>query len=149
MNKMMRQSLWAALLVAPCLVYAQHSEKSPEQAAAQPRSKAAKPAVAVGVAYDARGRLWLARVENQHLLVSHSDDSGAHFSAPVRVTVAPETIAADGENRPKIALGADGTVMLSWTQALPQNYSGNIRFARSIDGGKSFSEPITLNDDGR
>jgi len=149
MKKTIRQILWAALLVAPCLVYAQHHEKSPEQAAAQSRPKAAKPAIAVGVAYDAHGRLWLARVENQHLLVSYSDNSGAHFSAPVRVTVAPEAIAADGENRPKIALGVDGSVMLSWTQALPQNYSGNIRFARSIDGGKSFSEPITLNDDGR
>ena len=103
----------------------------------------------MGAALDANGRLWLARVENQNLFVTHSEDGGARFSAPAQVTPEPESISAEGENRPKIAVTADGVVLLTWTQALAQKYSGNIRFSRSVDGGKTFSSPITLNDDGR
>ena len=111
--------------------------------------KPAKPTLAVGVTIDDDGRLWLARVENQRLLVSHSHDGGVSFSSAVAVTPVPEEISTDGENRPKIAVARDGTVLLSWTQVLPQRHSGNIRFSRSTDSGKTFSSPITLNDDGR
>ena len=132
--------LWAA----PVWALAQHHVAGEAQGTVPP-----KPALAVGAALDATGNLWLARVENRHLVVSVSQDGGGHFSAPVRVTPEPEAIAADGENRPKIAVAPDGVVLLTWTQALPQKYSGNVRFARSVDGGKTFSAPITLNDDGR
>jgi hypothetical protein len=108
-----------------------------------------KSTLAVGVTYDISGQLWLAKVENRHLLVSRSRDKGRSFSRPVVVTPEPENISADGENRPKIAVAHDGTVFLTWTQSLPQKYSGNIRFSRSTDSGKTFSKPITLNDDGR
>lgn len=40
-------------------------------------------------------------------------------------------------------------MLLTWSQSLPQKYAGNVRFARSTDGGRSFSTPMTLNDDGR
>ena len=105
--------------------------------------------LAVGAALDAKGRLWLAQVKNQHLFVAHSEEGGARFSVPVQITPEPESISAEGENRPKIAVTADGVVLLTWTQALPQKYSGNIRFSRSVDGGKTYTAPITLNDDGR
>ncbi len=113
------------------------------------KQKPAKPKLAVGVTIDGDGRLWLARVENQRLLVSHSYDGGVSFSSAVAVTPVPEEISTDGENRPKIAVARDGTVLLSWTQVLPQRHSGNIRFSRSTDSGETFSSPITLNDDGR
>ncbi|WP_036575150.1 sialidase family protein [Nitrosospira briensis] len=110
---------------------------------------APKAMLAVGATLDENGRLWIARVEKQRLLVSWSDDEGKNFSTPVIVTPEPETISADGESRPKIAVARDGTVLLTWVQSLPQKYAGNVRFARSTDSGKSFSAPITLNDDGR
>lgn len=118
-----------------------------QQHDAKPRQ--AQPALAVGAALDDSGRLWLARVENQQLWVSRSDDGGRRFSPPVAVSSQPEDIAADAENRPKIAVARDGTVLLTWSQSLPQKYAGNVRFARSTDGGRSFSAPMTLNDDGR
>jgi hypothetical protein len=111
--------------------------------------RSAKPTLAVGAALDAEGRLWLARVEKQRLLVSRSEDGGKRFSNPVTVTPEPEIIAADGENRPRIAVARDGTVLLVWAQSLPQRFTANIRFSRSTDGGKTFSTPVTLNDDGR
>lgn len=135
-----------ALLLALALAH-QGAAAAEHRHDAKPQPK--KPTLALGATLDPDGRLWLAGVENQQLWVSRSDDGGKRFSPRVTVTSEPEDIAADGESRPAIAVARDGTVLLSWTQSLPQKYSGNIRFARSTDGGQRFSKPITLNDDGR
>ena len=112
------------------------------------KSRKPKPTSAVGVTYDKNGILWLARVKNKKLLVTTSNNNGKNFSTPVVVTPEAERIYADGENRPKIAVAQDGTVLLTWAQKLSKKYSGDIRFSRSTDSGKTFSSPITLNDDG-
>lgn len=105
----------------------------------------AKQPLAATATFDADGRLWLAKVANRHVYVSFSDDKGKTFSAAVAVNPEPEHIAADGENRPKIMV-AGKIIYVSYTQALEQPMSGNIRFSRSLDGGKTFSVPITVND---
>lgn len=132
------------------------SENRTDTATAAPASAAAKPAahpkttLAVGAALDDNGRLWLAKAVGKQLFVSHSDDGGNNLSEPVLVTPEPEEIAVDGENRPKIAVARDGTVMLSWAQILPQKMrAANVRFSRSTDAGVSFSRPVTVNDDHR
>lgn len=106
----------------------------------------ARQPLAVSATFDAQGRLWQASVKDGHVRVSHSDDRGASYSAPVAVNAEPEFVAAEGENRPKILVGANGNIYLSWTRSLDTPYAGNIRFSRSLDGGKSFSEPVTVND---
>lgn len=106
----------------------------------------ARPALAVTAVFDGRGGLWLARVEGGHLFVSRSEDKGKTFGAAVRVNPAPENIAADGENRPKIAATPEGGVYVAYTSSLEKPFSGHIRFSRSTDGGKTFSEPIIVND---
>ena len=137
-----------AAAIAPTTSLADHpdpaAEKNLENAPRPP-----KPTLAVGATLDHNGRLWLARVEKQRLVVSWSDDNGINFSVPVVVTPEPENISADGESRPKIAVARDGTVLLTWVQSLPQKYAGNVRFSRSADLGQTFSPPVTLNDDGR
>lgn len=119
---------------------------NPRQAVAP---RLAKPTLAISVSVDSHGRIWLARVENQTVLVSHSTDDGQHFSVPVAVNAKPENIGAEGENRPKIVVTRQGTLHLTWTQLLAKPYTGEIRYARSTDGGQSFSAPITINDDRR
>jgi hypothetical protein len=99
-------------------------------------------------AFDLSGRLWVAFVEGDFVYVTSSDDLGKRFSPAVAVNREPEPIDANGEGRPKIAVGRDGTLLVTWTRKLDQPYSGLIRFSRSTDAGKSFSPPITLNDDG-
>jgi len=116
-----------------------------EHAARGPAAKSAS--LAVGAALDARGRLWLARVEQGRLQVSFSQDGDASFSAPVAVTAAPGIVVADGENRPKIAVADNGSVHLTWLQGLGKPMAGHIRYARSTDGGRSFAPPIIVNDD--
>jgi hypothetical protein len=93
------------------------------------------------------GSLWLAFAQHGHVYLTRSDDLGESFTTPVVVNRVPEAIYSDGENRPKIALGPAGELYLSWSQRIPGRYAGNIRFARSLDAGQSFSEPITVNDD--
>ncbi|MBM3565990.1 MAG: exo-alpha-sialidase [Alphaproteobacteria bacterium] len=106
-----------------------------------------KPALAVGATIAALGALWIAHPENGHLWVKRSSDGGRSFTPPAQVTPAPETVTADAENRPKIAVGQDGIVHVSWTQNLGERMTGFIRYAHSTDGGKHFSTPLTLNSD--
>lgn len=127
----------------------QHSAGEGQNHSHHANARTPKPSLAVGVTLDENGRLWLAKAQDQQLRVSWSEDDGKTFSTPVLVTPEPENILLDGESRPKIAIARDGTVLLTWIQALPQKYAGNVRFARSTDAGRSFSAPATLNDDGR
>lgn len=103
---------------------------------------------APSASFDAQGRLWVAFVQDQHVYVSHSDDKGGSFSTPVQVNEEAEDTEFNGENRPKIIIAPQGEVMLSWTTKTSSNFTGLIRFSRSIDGGKTFEAPRTVNDDG-
>lgn len=93
------------------------------------------------------GRLWAAWAFGGHVYVNHSDDRGETFSPPIPVNRVPERVAADGENRPKVVIGPEGEVYVAWTRRLPAPYTGNIRFSRSLDGGRTFTTPVTVNDD--
>ena len=99
------------------------------------------------VAIDAK-QTWRVWIDDGHVLVSSSPDRGKTWRAATHVTPAPETIDANGESRPKIALGRKGEVYVSWTRSGKKPYTGDIRFARSLDGGRTFDAPRTINDDG-
>src|SRR5574340_600547 len=145
------------LLVAMCLGWTARAAEQPSHAghgasplADQEREKKwkdnlAKPSFAVTTSFDENGRLWLASIRGQHVWVSYSDDRGVTQSAPVKVNAEPEAILGDGENRPKIIV-RKGVVYVSYTQGLAKPMTGDIRFSRSNDGGKSFSAPVTVND---
>jgi len=105
----------------------------------------AKPSLAVTVDFDENGRLWLAAISGQHVYVSYSTDHGVTRSVPVKVNTEPEYILGDGENRPKIIV-RKGVIYISYTQGLAKPMTGHIRFSRSLDGGKTFSPPVMVND---
>jgi hypothetical protein len=98
--------------------------------------------------FDAKGRLWVAFLEGDFVYVTASLDRGATFERAVRVNAQPEKVDANGENRPKVATTRDGTVVVTWTKKLAERMTAEIRLARSTDGGRTFSSPVTLNDDG-
>lgn len=99
-------------------------------------------------AFDSTGRLSVAFVEGDFIYVTSSEDLGITFRAAVAVNPVPERIDANGEGRPKIAFAKDGAILVTWTRKMDEPYTGLIRFSRSADGGKTFSSPETLNDDG-
>ena len=82
------------------------------------------------------------------MFVQHTRFPGpAQWSDPQVLSTGTDEIAADGENRPKIAFGPSGWAVITYTQPLPKPYTGNIRMMRSEDGGKTFGQPFTVHDD--
>ena len=104
-------------------------------------------ALAPSAQFDSKGRAWVVWVYAGHVYVSRSTDKGKSFITPIAVNRTPESIYAKGENRPKIVFGPNNEIYISWTQKLTEKrFSGHIRFSRSLDEGKSFSDPIIVND---
>jgi hypothetical protein len=81
------------------------------------------------------------------VLVRSSRDFGKQWSTPVRVNVTPEPVEVDGDSRPRIAAGKEGEIYVTWTKPLAKPYTGEIRFARSVDGGRTFSAPRAVHVD--
>lgn len=98
-------------------------------------------------AFAAAGRLLAVAKQGDHLLLYRSDDQGANWATQGIVNAQPEPISGDGENRPKILLGREGVVLVSWTRPLGKPNTGEVRLARSDDGGASFAPPITVHRD--
>ena len=106
-----------------------------------------KSTLAISAVFDTQGNLWRASVKDDFVLVDKSNDLGKTFSAPVKINPNAMKIGADGEARPKIAIGPEGNIYLTWTEALKKPFAGYIWFARSIDGGKSFEKPYIAHTD--
>ena len=106
------------------------------------------PPLAVSVALDTQGNLWRVSVKDGFVLVDQSKMSSAlAFSAQQKLNSQAHKIGTDGDARPKIAIAQNGNIYVTWTQALPAPYSGYIWFSRSINGGKSFSQPSIVHQD--
>lgn len=101
------------------------------------------------VAADPRGGFFVLHVERvgkvSNLVLRHSTD-GVTFSAPVRVNDVPGQAAVRNENPPKMLVGLQGDLYVTWADER-EKWKGNIHFARSTDGGKSFSPALTINSD--
>jgi len=110
--------------------------------------KPARPELGTSAAFAPDGSLQAVSKDGSHVLLHRSTDDGASWEAPVVVNAEPEAIAAEGENRPKLAFAPDGGVLVSWTRPLAKPYTGEIRLARS-DDGRRFGAPITVHRDRR
>jgi hypothetical protein len=113
-------------------------------------SHAKSPDLGTSAAVDRKGRLWLAMTEaadgKKFVVLQTSDDHGKTWSAPARILRTPEPVAASGEARPHIAFGNNDEIYVTYTRTIAKPHVGDIRFVRSVDGGKTFSDPITLHD---
>ncbi len=106
-----------------------------------------KSTLAMSVAFDATGNLWRASSDGAFVQVDSSRDLGKSFSQPILINPIAQNIAADGEARPKITVGPEGNIYLTWTQALAKPFTGYVWFVRSINGGKTFEAPIIVHQD--
>jgi hypothetical protein len=82
--------------------------------------------------------------ESTNLLMIQSQDNGSTFSDPIRVN-SKDGDADPAYISPPIRFGSDGEIYVSWGTILPHETFwgiGDIRLARSIDGGKSFEPTI-------
>ena len=71
---------------------------------------------------------------------------GRTFSDPVRVNDRAGDATVRNENPPKVVIAPNGDVYVCWASERAR-WKGDIRFARSVDSGKTFSPAITLNSD--
>ncbi len=106
-----------------------------------------KGTLAISAAFDAQGNLSRASVKDDFVLVDVSKDLGKTFSKPIQINPSAMKIDADGEARPKIAIGPEGNIYATWTESLKKPFAGYIWFARSVDGGKTFEKPYIVHTD--
>lgn len=91
--------------------------------------------------------VFIERINNvSNVLLRHSAD-GKVFSKPVRVNDREGDATVRNENPPKVIVAPNGDVYVCWANERGR-WKGNVRFARSTNGGKSFFPAITLNSDG-
>ncbi|HSH39130.1 MAG TPA: sialidase family protein [Chthoniobacterales bacterium] len=90
------------------------------------------------IAVAADGKIYAAWTEyHGPLWFSRSDDLGARFSKPMRVTGDEKQPA----RAPALAVGPSGSVYLAWTDG--ENVRADIRVAKA-DDGRTFSEPTVV-----
>ena len=93
--------------------------------------------------------------------ITKSTDGGETFTQQVKVAtiqqipspIPPAGVAANDElnsfrtgTAPSVAVTADGTVHLAWGE-WANGTNAEVRYARSLDGGATWSTPINMNDD--
>ncbi|TFW10023.1 exo-alpha-sialidase [Oxalobacteraceae bacterium OM1] len=109
------------------------------------------PELGVSGAFGPDGRIWVVRKQlidgNPYVVLENTADMGKTWSAPQPVQTTPEPVAASGEARPHLAFGPKGEIYVSYTKPVAPPHIGDIRFARSTDGGKTFSAPVTVHAD--
>ncbi len=93
------------------------------------------------------GDLWRLWALNSNLYFQISTDNGLKFSAVNNIAIDKEKISARNENRPKIAFDKYQGVYLSWATPKEKKYTADVRFSYSSDYGKTFTKPVTVNDD--
>lgn len=151
-----RLGLFAALMCIAALACAEPANAPPGSAQPPAQSSAsqggahhaghAKPQLATGAAFAPDGSLWLALVDHGQLYVQQRAVDG-RWSERRALDVGGETVATNGDNRPKLAFGKQGQVVLSYTHPLSRPYTGEIQMLRSDDGGATFSSPYTVHQD--
>ena len=112
----------------------------------------ADPSADPSLAVDPRTGDWLMTwVGDGNLWFARTSDRGASWSTPVRVTSTPDDVHPHGESSARLVASARGVLAAVWTNSIDvpgrQWPASNIRFARSTDGGATWSRTITLNDD--
>ncbi|MDF4005348.1 sialidase family protein [Luteibacter sp. PPL552] len=134
---MRRLLLLAALAVAPAIpAHDMHGMSMGHEAA-----------FGFDAAIDAKGRLWVVDTIGEHVRVRRSDDMGKDFTLTTIVNPTGEPIYAEGENRPKVALGPHGEIYVTWSQPRKAPWTGFVRFSRSLDDGAHFDLPATVHAD--
>ncbi len=105
------------------------------------------PSVVASVSFDKSGNLWRVREQQGFVIVDSSNDQGLNFSKSINVNTELQKIGTSGDAKPKIAIGPEGNIYVTWTQTLSKPYTGYIWFARSKDHGKTFELPQIVHQD--
>lgn len=99
------------------------------------------------------GQVYIAWVEHQgkkqaDVVLAKLDAGATQASTPVRVNPRGGEASAWRGDPPSIAAARDGTIYVAWTaRSAPEGHATDIFLSVSRDGGKSFEQPVRVNDD--
>lgn len=128
----------AALVLAASTAAAQHQHG---KAGTAPEAFTATPAFAPD------GTLLLVRPMADRIAVLRSSDLGKTFSSPVMVTPEPMNLDWGPDARARIAVDPRGDLVVTFGVFQDKNFNGRAYFARSNDGGSSFTQPRPITSD--
>jgi len=135
------------LCVAATSVAATHNHQMKKDQNEKCQVAAVECSKTVTSAFAPNGDLWRVWVVNQGLYYQISKDQGGTFAKAVKVSAIKEKISARNENRPKIGFDKYQGVYLAWAMPREKKYTADVRFSYSPDYGKTFSTPVTVNND--
>jgi hypothetical protein len=143
-RRRLASALGLATLAVAAPTRAQHSGGHKTEA------RAARPQLAISGAFAPNGELWVVGLDAERRLVLRiSRDDGRTWRPQRLLGTGNDTVAADGENRPKIVFGPNRWVVIAYTKPLARPYTGEIRMLRSGDAGRTFTAPFTVHRDRR
>jgi len=148
--KMSRIMKWLLCFLLPSfIVFAEHNHQAMMKPVIENSCQQVNIACAKTVtsAFSPKGELWRLWSYKSHLYYEISIDGGMSFSSINRVAIPAEKISSRNENRPKIAFDKYDGVYLSWATPKEKKYTADVRFSYSADHGKTFTLPITVNND--
>lgn len=112
---------------------------------------AGNPTVAVDPRDGAGFTAWIATADGRSDVYLARVGADGRPSAPVRVNDRPGDAAPHEQAPAQVAVGPDGGVYVLWqnnTKIAGRRFpASDLRFARSADGGRTFSPAVTVNDD--
>jgi len=139
----------ALLMLIPAATHAQMSDHQHGKSVKEVKSRPARPQLAISAAFSPDGRLWVVGVNGEGKLYVRTAGTASvdALGSPRIIDSGNDTIAAEGESRPKIVFGPHSWAVITYTQPLAKPYTGEIRMLRSEDGGVNFSAPFTVHQD--
>ena len=106
------------------------------------------PSVVTSVSLDQLGTLWRVREQRGFVIVDSSNDQGINFSKSINVNTELQQIGTSGDAKPKIVIGPEGNIYVTWTQMLSKPYSGYIVHQDKSEITHRF-DAINVNKDGQ
>lgn len=163
----MKKCVIAACVALLALFFAGCAQKTKEvtEAVSQPPANSVKPvrvstentdAAEPAMASGKDGAVFVAWVEHRQnkeadVMLAELDKEGQMKTAtPVRVNPQAGAATAWRGDPPTVAIAADGSIHVGWTARVAAEGSANdLYLSTSRDGGKTFEQPVKVNDDGK
>jgi len=143
---------WSALAAAPLAAGCGSPRVEPLEAPQTAAAEQSDPALAVDPESGDLLLAWLAGdTLRSGIWFSRSRDAGGSWSAPVQVVPPSGDVQPHAEASPKLVAMPGGVVAIVWatSRAVAGRMwpAADVRVARSLDGGATWSAALTLNDD--